>query len=336
MPWKGETDPYRVWLSEIILQQTRVEQGLKYYQNFIANFPNIHALANATDQRIYKLWEGLGYYTRCRNLIITARHISKDLGGTFPSGFDEIKKLKGIGPYTAAAISSFAFNEPQAVVDGNVFRILSRVFGINNAIDTTEGKKFFNEFATQLLDTQQSAVYNQAIMDFGAVVCKPVPHCNECPFNARCVAFLEKRVFNLPVKSKRQTIQKRWFYYAVFEHKGKYAIRQRLVKDIWHNLFEFLLIEDSSSLTEKKILKQIHKYWLCNNGVRIEAISSVYKQQLTHQLIQGRFAKLKLAARPKLPVDVLWIKKKELKNFAFPKFINQYLLESEFKHGCSL
>src|SRR5258705_2996708 len=152
MPWKGEKDPYKIWLSEIILQQTRVEQGLKYYENFIASFPDIHELANAPDQRTYKLWEGLGYYSRCRNLIKTARYISKDLKGKFPNQYEEIKKLKGIGPYTAAAISSFAFNEPRAVVDGNVFRVLSRIFGIDKPIDIAEGKFVFNQLANELLD----------------------------------------------------------------------------------------------------------------------------------------------------------------------------------------
>src|SRR6266404_2400551 len=213
MPWKGEKDPYKIWLSEIILQQTRVEQGLKYYEKFIEIFPDIHKLANAPDQKIYKLWEGLGYYTRCGNLIASARHISGNLKGRFPDQYEEIKKLKGIGPYTAAAIASFAFNESRAVVDGNVFRVLARIFGIDKPIDSSEGKKVFNQLANELLDKQKPGLYNQAIKDFGAVICKPVPVCEQCPFNKYCKAFWNDRISSLPVKTKKTVIQKRWFYY---------------------------------------------------------------------------------------------------------------------------
>src|SRR5258705_11831448 len=174
MPWKGENDPYKIWLSEIILQQTRVEQGLSYYNNFIKAFPDVHKLAKASDERIFKLWEGLGYYTRCRNLIVTARYISQELNGKFPDTYEEIKPLKGIGPYTAAAIGSFAFNLPRAVVDGNVLRVLARIFGIDKKVDSTEGKQFFTALANELQDKKQLGLYNQGIMDFGAVICQPV------------------------------------------------------------------------------------------------------------------------------------------------------------------
>ena len=203
MPWKGEKDPYKIWVSEIILQQTRVEQGLKYYTNFISTFADIDELAAAADQKIYKAWEGLGYYTRCRNLIETARHISRNLNGKFPQRYEEIKKLKGIGSYTASAIASFAFDEPYAVVDGNVFRVISRIFGINKPIDSTQGKIFFTRLANELLDEQNPALYNQAIMDFGAVICKPIPICKNCPFSKHCKAFKNGSVFSLPVKSKK-------------------------------------------------------------------------------------------------------------------------------------
>jgi A/G-specific adenine glycosylase len=330
MPWKGEKDPYKIWLSEIILQQTRVEQGLKYYENFIASFPDVHELANAPDQRTYKLWEGLGYYSRCRNLIETARYISKDLKGKFPNQYEEIKKLKGIGPYTAAAISSFAFNEPRAVVDGNVFRVLARIFGIDKPIDIAEGKFFFNQLANELLDKRQPGLYNQSIMDFGAVICKPVPECRQCPFNKYCKAFLHEKVFSLPVKIKKTIIQKRWFYYVLFEHKGTFAIRQRIEKDIWHNLFEFLLIESVSALNEKEILKQVKKKsWLEKNAIEIKSVSPVFKQQLSHQYIEGRFANLKTRQKPKLPRNTIWVRKGEIKNYAFPKFITQYLQKLE-------
>ena len=181
MPWKGEKDPYRIWLSEIILQQTRVEQGLKYYKNFIEAFPTVQELATAEEKKIFKLWEGLGYYSRCRNLIASAKMITSDFNGNFPNNYSDILKLKGVGPYTAAAISSFAFDEPQAVVDGNVQRVLARYFGVSTPIDSIVGKKFYQELAQSLLSNAQPSVYNQAIMDFGAVICKPqTPLCSTC------------------------------------------------------------------------------------------------------------------------------------------------------------
>jgi len=325
MPWKGEKDPYKIWLSEIILQQTRVEQGLKYYEKFIEIFPDIHKLANAPDQKIYKLWEGLGYYTRCGNLIASARHISGNLKGRFPDQYEEIKKLKGIGPYTAAAIASFAFNESRAVVDGNVFRVLARIFGIDKPIDSAEGKKIFNKLASELLDKQKPGLHNQAIMDFGAVICKPVPVCEQCPFNKYCKAFWNDGVSSLTVKIKKTVIQKRWFYYILIEYKGKFAIRQRTKKDIWNNLFEFLLIESNPAIGEKGIVKQIKKKnWLEKDPLEI-AVSPIFRQQLSHQLIEGRFTRIKVQQKPRLPKDIIWVKEAEIKNYAFPKFIHHYL-----------
>jgi len=326
MPWKGEKDPYKIWLSEVILQQTRVEQGLKYYEKFITAFPDVHQLANAHERSIYKCWEGLGYYTRCKNLIVTAQNVSKNLKGRFPDNYDEIKKLKGIGPYTAAAIASFAFNEQRAVVDGNVFRVLARIFGIEEPIDSTKGKKAFNALAGKLLDKKNPALYNQAIMDFGAVVCKPVPICEQCPFKQKCEAFLNDKIFSLPVKGKKVLIKRRWFNYVLLEYKEKFAVRQRHAKDIWHNLFEFLLVESGKEFDEKEIVKEAKKKkWIGANSYEIEYVSPVCKQQLSHQLIKGRFTKLKLHRKPELPPDILWIRKKELKKYAFPMFINQHL-----------
>ena len=326
MPWKGEKDPYKIWLSEVILQQTRVEQGLKYYEKFITAFPDVHQLANAHERSIYKCWEGLGYYTRCKNLIVTAQNVSKNLKGRFPDNYDEIKKLKGIGPYTAAAIASFAFNEQRAVVDGNVFRVLARIFGIEEPIDSTKGKKAFNALAGKLLDKKNPALYNQAIMDFGAVVCKPVPICEQCPFKQKCEAFLNDKIFSLPVKGKKVLIKRRWFNYVLLEYKEKFAVRQRQAKDIWHNLFEFLLVESGKEFDEKEIVKEAKKKkWIGANSYEIEYVSPVCKQQLSHQLIKGRFTKLKLHRKPELPPDILWIRKKELKKYAFPMFINQHL-----------
>src|SRR5687767_14335150 len=212
MPWKGEKDPYRIWISEIILQQTRVEQGLNYYTRFIQAYPDIHMLAGADDKKVFKLWEGLGYYSRCRNLIETARHVSKEFKGEFPDTYEGLKELKGVGPYTASAIASFAFNRPHAVVDGNVFRVLSRLFGISRPVDSADGKKFFTGLANDLMDKNQPGLYNQAIMDFGAVICKPQPVCKQCIFSNSCYAFLNNKVQEFPVKEKKISIRKRWFY----------------------------------------------------------------------------------------------------------------------------
>jgi A/G-specific adenine glycosylase len=323
MPWKGEKDPYKIWLSEIILQQTRVEQGTAYYNSFIQTFPDVHQLARARDEKVFKLWEGLGYYTRCRNLVASARYISKDLSGKFPATYEEIKALKGIGPYTAAAISSFAFNLPHAVVDGNVFRVLGRIFGISTPIDSTEGKKQFTELANKLLDTKQPGSYNQAIMDFGAVICKPAPLCNECVFKKNCFAFLHKKINELPVKEKKISIRKRWFYYLVLEYKGKMVIQQRTGKDIWQQLYEFPLLEVDKEKEIDKVRSLAEKKGLLEKGnYDIISVSPFYKQLLSHQLIAGRFITINLKKKPALQRNWQWLAKNELDKYAFPKFIN--------------
>ena len=337
MPWKGEKDPYKIWLSEIILQQTRVEQGLSYYNTFIETFPDVNKLAKAPDAKVFKLWEGLGYYTRCRNLLATARYISNERNGVFPDSYETIKELKGIGPYTAAAISSFAFNLPHAVVDGNVFRVLARVFGIATPTDTTKGKKMFTALAEELLDKKKPGLYNQAIMDFGATVCKPAaPLCGDCVFKKRCVAFNNHMIAKLPVKEKKITIKQRWFYYLVMEYKNEVAIVQRTGKDIWKDLYEFPLIEATKEMSEKNIIKQLNlKEWLAITDYIVTSISPLFKQQLSHQLITGRFITIKLKRKVKLQADFQWVTKEKLKSFAFPQFINQYLKgeknDKEFK-----
>lgn len=335
MPWKGEKDPYKIWLSEIILQQTRVEQGLNYYNRFITTFPDIYKLANAPDSTIFKLWEGLGYYARCRNLIATARYISKELKGKFPDTYKDINALKGIGPYTAAAISSFAFNLPHAVVDGNVYRVLARAFGIDKPVDSAEGKKFFAALANKLLEKKQPGLYNQAIMDFGAVVCKPAaPLCKNCVFKKNCSALLNNRVDILPVKEKKISIKNRWFYYLLMEYKEQIIIRQRKEKDIWQDLFEFPLIETEKETTLKNILKEATKKRLIDeDAYELETISTLFKQQLSHQLIAGQFIRLRLKRKPVLSKEYLWVTKKTISTCAFPKFINQYLQEKTGKQS---
>jgi A/G-specific adenine glycosylase len=330
MPWKGEKDPYKIWLSEIILQQTRVEQGLNYYNNFIKTFPDVHKLAKAKEKKVFKLWEGLGYYTRCRNLIAAGKYISKELDGKFPDNYEDIKALKGVGPYTAAAISSFAFNLPHAVVDGNVFRVLARVFGIHTPIDSTEGKKKFTELANKLLDKKQPGLYNQAIMDFGAVICKPAPLCDQCVFKKNCFAFLNNKINELPVKEKRIIIKKRWFYYLVMEYNNETAIRQRTGKDIWQQLYEFPMIEMEKEQDLKSILVQAErKSLLEKRNYDIVSVSPLYKQQLSHQLIAGQFIHIKLNTLPILKKDWLWMRKNKISKYAFPKFINEYRVKGK-------
>jgi A/G-specific adenine glycosylase len=331
MPWKGVKDPYKIWLSEVILQQTRVEQGWSYYENFIKKHPTIQQLAKAKDEDVFKLWEGLGYYNRCKNLLFTARFISKELKGIFPEKYDEILLLKGIGPYTAAAISSFAFNLPFAVVDGNVFRVLSRVFGIETAIDSTEGKKEFTQLAEKVLDKKNPGEFNQAIMDFGATVCKPIaPLCSSCNMQKICVAFNEGKVNQLPFKEKVLQKKHRWFYYFLMEHNEKILVHKRTQKDIWENLFEFYLLESTEQMKWNKVaVHQWLKEQFALQNAAVVHISEVSVQQLTHQQIKGQFIKVKLKKIPKSLEHYQWQAIDKIKLLAFPKFINQYLSQGE-------
>jgi A/G-specific adenine glycosylase len=326
MPWKGEKDPYRVWISEIILQQTRVEQGLAYYNRFVKAFPTIQHLAEANEKEVFKLWEGLGYYSRCRNLIASAKFVVSERAGMFPSTYDEIKQLKGVGPYTAAAISSFAFELPFAVLDGNVFRVLSRIFGIFTPVDSTEGKKQFITLADQLLEKSSPAIYNQAIMDFGATICKPVPTCSKCPFNDTCFALQNNCIKELPVKQKKAAVRKRWFYYLVLRHGNTTAIRQRTSKDIWQELHEFPLLETEGEQDWEMVINIAEKNGLLpRNNYVVSLVSNVVRQQLSHQLISGQFIEITLKKKPDFKNDWQWLTKKQLQSLAFPKFINSYL-----------
>jgi A/G-specific adenine glycosylase len=327
MPWKGETDPYRIWLSEIILQQTRVEQGWQYYERFVREFPTVLDLANASPERVYKLWEGLGYYTRCRNLHATAKIIAGEHNGRFPSTYNDIIHLKGVGPYTAAAIASFAFNLPYAVVDGNVQRIISRYFGINTPIGSASGKKMYQELAQSLLDTDEPGKYNQAIMDFGATICKPQkPLCAQCVQRDDCQAFQHGWVDSLPVKEKALNRKTRWFNYFVMEQEGGVYIRQRNGKDIWTNLFEFVLHESEDALLDKQQeVEQQLQQLVGHRHFDVRAISKPYRQQLTHQTIHGQFIRLHISKPPAFASNLLFISKEELGDYAFPKMINAYM-----------
>jgi A/G-specific adenine glycosylase len=327
MPWKGESDPYRIWLSEIILQQTRVEQGWSYYERFLKTFPDVHALARAPQEDVYKLWEGLGYYTRCKNLIATAKLISENLNGVFPTSYDEIIKLKGIGPYTAAAISSFAFNEKRAVVDGNVQRVLARYFGLSTPTDTPEGKKLFAHLAQSLIDETSPGIYNQAIMDFGATICRPRnPLCSQCVQAGECEAYNNNFVNDVPMKQKILKIKSRWLYYFIIESEDGVYIRKRESKDIWQNLYEFVLLEtdNEAEATALRFLDEL----LQHQSYTLISSSEIYSQQLTHQRISGRFVHIKLKKKLTLNGNYSLVKKININEYAFPKFINSYLQKS--------
>ncbi|HEX2533728.1 MAG TPA: A/G-specific adenine glycosylase [Chitinophagaceae bacterium] len=290
MPWKGERDPYKIWLSEIILQQTRVEQGTAYYLRFLEAFPTIGHLARASDDTVYKLWEGLGYYSRCRNLIHTARYIQEQHGGSFPSDYPSILALKGVGPYTAAAIASFAFNLPHAVLDGNVFRVLSRITGNDTPVDSTAGKTSFARLAEALLPADQAAEYNQAIMDFGASVCKPVPLCTQCFYQTECTAFRTGRQGVLPVKEKKTAVRARWFHYAVLKYENRWLLRQRTEKDIWQQLYEFLLLETEGPLDDAAFAARLEQqYGIGPDRYTLAQVWDTKPQRLSHQLIHFSF-----------------------------------------------
>lgn len=326
MPWKGEKDPYKIWLSEIILQQTRVEQGWDYYNRFVAAFPDVGRLAAAPERQVFKLWEGLGYYSRCKNLIASAKFIAETRKGKFPGTYEEIVQLKGVGPYTAAAIASFAFNLPYAVVDGNVFRVLSRFFGISTPIDSTAGKKIFTGLAGELLDKKQPGIYNQALMDFGAVVCKPKnPLCLQCPLSKNCVAFNTGKTGDLPVKEKSIRKKIRWFYYLVVEHDGKFYVQKREKKDIWENLYEFVLLERPSAIPLEQLAGEPEmKQYFGKTKPEVARTSKLYTQQLTHQTINGQFIHIRPAKAPRLE-GYEAVSREALSHLPFPKFITAYL-----------
>ncbi|MCA0235085.1 MAG: A/G-specific adenine glycosylase [Bacteroidetes bacterium] len=337
MPWKGERDPYKIWLSEIILQQTRVEQGLPYYEKFVAAYPTVTDLALAPEDELFKLWEGLGYYSRARNLHFTAKYIATALDGRFPDTYDTIRALKGVGDYTAAAIASFAYDLPHAVLDGNVYRILARFFGIDMPTDTPAAKKEFTRLAQQVLDAERPAAFNQAIMDFGATHCTPQqPRCATCPMQPHCVAFQSGRVQELPIKSKKLIKKERYFCYFIFHYKGDTWVRKRTGKDIWHGLFDFPAMESSErpnwpeSRTDMEQWVRTHLFQETTLDFQVTQVSKPYRQTLTHRQVAAIFVELDL--QKELPVHlpafsevqrVSWADLK--KNIAVPRLIDWYL-----------
>lgn len=292
LPWRSTLNPYTIWLSEIILQQTRVDQGMSYYHKFIKKFPTVFDLAAASEEQVLKLWQGLGYYSRARNLHFSAKYIVNELNGEFPKTYKELLKLKGVGDYTASAIASICFNEPTAVVDGNVYRVLARYFGIGTPINSSAENKVFKLLAQQLIDEENPGTHNQAIMEFGALMCKPNnPDCTICPLNNSCFALSKNSVKDLPAKEKKATIKTRHFNYLVVhssDHKTKMVKRE---KGIWQNLYEFPLIETGNVIDEKQLLEHaIFKELFNTMETKVELFDKeVLVHKLTHQHIYAKF-----------------------------------------------
>lgn len=329
LPWRNTTDPYKIWLSEVILQQTRVDQGLAYYYRFTETYPEVKQLANASEDEILKLWQGLGYYSRARNLHSAAKDILKRFNGVFPGNFEEIRSLKGVGDYTAAAIASFAFKLPHAVVDGNVFRVLSRYSGISTAIDSGAGKKEFTALANELLGKHQPDIFNQAIMEFGSKQCKPVsPDCQSCPLQTTCYAFTSGKVNSLPVKSKKTKIRKRFFHYLVIREKDNFFIRQRKEKDIWTGLHDFPLIETAKPESSGTVITS--EEWKSYFGERkseITNISNEHRHILSHQHIHATFYEIRSDLKTFNEKKENWkkVNSESVKEFAVPRLIEEYL-----------
>lgn len=327
LPWRQTRDPYKIWLSEIILQQTRVEQGMPYYYRFLEAFPTLKKLASATEDEVLMLWQGLGYYSRGRNLLTAARQMVTQFKG-FPSTYEEILSLKGIGTYTAAAVASIAFDLPYAVVDGNVYRFLSRFYGIETPIDGTEGKKMFLEIADSLLDKKNPGHFNQAMMEMGALVCKPKPECHRCIFAHDCFAFKNNTISQLPVKSKKASVKARYFYYLIIHYKDKVFIRQREKGDIWQGLFEFPLVECDKPSALKKLIqtKKWQKIFEKQAYVIIKN-SEVIKHPLTHQTLNTVFIHVKIdnVYSEFLKTFCKRIAVNQLSDFAMPRLLNRYI-----------
>lgn len=294
LPWRETKNPYFIWLSEIILQQTRVVQGLPYFLKFMEAFPTIKDFAEASEDEVLRLWQGLGYYSRARNMHTTAKIVYEQMEGIFPTNYKDLQKLKGVGSYTAAAIASFSYNEAVAVVDGNVYRVLSRFFGIETDISSPKGIKEFSDLANEIVPKNDSATHNQAIMEFGATLCTPKnPLCKICPVEDSCSAFQNNNQLFLPVNLKKVKITNRFFYYFVIESEGKIFMKKRIEKGIWNGLFDFLIIEELESKPIEDILDSAQLKEILNLA-SIENISEKYFHQLTHQKLEITFIHLKL------------------------------------------
>ncbi|MGM0635744.1 MAG: A/G-specific adenine glycosylase [Bacteroidota bacterium] len=327
LPWRQTKDPYRIWLSEIMLQQTRVAQGLPYYTSFVKHFPRVCDLAAASQDQVLKLWQGLGYYSRARNLHYTAQDICYHKNGVFPDNYKDLIKLKGVGEYTAAAIASFSFNEAVAVLDGNVFRVLSRFLGIEAPINSTEGKKIFKAKADELLDPKNPATYNQAIMEFGALHCTPKqPNCLTCSLKTDCVAYQTGKVNELPIKLKKTKIKNKYFDYLVVKKNDRFIIEQRQGKGIWENLFQFPVLESDHKKTRKEVELQVENLFSEESFQLKKWNSKPIKHVLSHRKIWATFWLLEIDFH-RLQTNEEWhlVKLEKITDYAVPVLIEKFI-----------
>lgn len=309
LPWRGIGDPYGIWVSEVILQQTRIEQGRDYWLRFMERFPTVEALASASEDEVLRQWQGLGYYSRARNMHAAARQIVEQ--GGFPQTIEGLRALKGVGDYTAAAVGSIAFNLPAAAVDGNVYRVLARHFGIDVPINTTLGKHTFQALASELLPEGQASAFNQAMMDFGATWCTPKsPRCLDCPVAETCDALRTGRTAQLPVKEKKLTVKERHLTYIYIRHQGMTALHRRPAGDIWQGLWEPLLIENGE---------------LPDWGVPLRLVASGVKHVLTHRVLLADFYLAEPERRPDLPSGYIWIREEQVERYALPRLVEKLL-----------
>lgn len=327
LPWRKTKDPYIIWLSEVILQQTRVNQGYNYFVKFVTNYPSIDYLANAPEDEVLKLWQGLGYYSRARNLHAAAKNIVNNYNGVFPIDYNDVLSLNGVGEYTAAAIVSFAYDLPYAVLDGNVYRVLSRVFGIDTPIDSTQGKKIFRELADQLLDKSRPGLHNQAIMEFGALQCVPVsPDCAICPLTDFCVACAKDKVKDYPVKRGRTKVRNRYFHYFDVRLDDFTFVRKRTDNDIWKNLYEFPMIETDENIDTETLLKRDDFIGLFNqSGMKSISHIVTMKHVLSHQVIHASFYKILITSDKIKNVDK--IHSDTLNDYPVSRLIHRYIDE---------
>ena len=329
LPWRHNPTPYQVWLSEIILQQTRVNQGWDYYLRFVEKWPTVNDLANATEEEVLKMWQGLGYYSRARNLHQCAKQIVEQHGGQFPADFEKLKQLKGIGDYTAAAIASIAFDLPHAVVDGNVYRVLSRLFDIDTPININEGQTVFAKIADDLLNREQPGLHNQAMMEFGALQCTPKnPNCLLCPLQAQCLAFANQTVMQRPVKLQKLKVTTRYFNYLVFRMEGNVYLHKRSGNDIWKNLYDFPCIESENPMTvEEVIASEKFQQLIENKSFTIIKTSPTFTHKLTHRTIIAQFIEIKLEEKLlRIETNDLFLAREtDLGNFPIPRLIDLYL-----------
>jgi A/G-specific adenine glycosylase len=325
LPWRRNPDPYKVWLSEIILQQTRVEQGLPYYESILLRFPDVRTLAEAPLDELLKCWQGLGYYSRARNMHAAANQIINEFGGIFPKNYSTLLQLKGVGDYTAAAISSIVYGEPKAVVDGNVFRVLSRLFNIDTPINSTEGKRLFSELAAELLDREHPSRHNQAVMEFGALQCVPVrPDCANCPLINYCQGFTEGRVSELPVKNKGSVKQERHFLYLVPTEGQHTWLQQRIEKDIWQNLWEFPLIESSESFSMETLMEEpLMKTWFGTSYTLGKP--HMFKHVLSHRIIHATFVPVRMQQDSPVPTSWTKVSIHQIDTFAVSRLTENFL-----------